>query len=56
VDELFITLAPKLAGGPGPTIVEGPPLSPEVPLSLLTLHAEAGELFLRYGVAAAPNG
>jgi len=56
VDELFLTLAPKLVGGPAPTIVEGPPLFPEMPLSLLTLHAEAGELFLRYRVATAPNG
>jgi len=52
VDELFLTLAPKLAAGPGPTIVEGPgfPADAPVALRLLSLHAQSDELYLRYAV------
>jgi riboflavin-specific deaminase-like protein len=52
VDELFLTLAPKLVGSSGPTVVEGPPFPPEapVPLDLLAVHAEGAELYLRYRV------
>jgi 2,5-diamino-6-(ribosylamino)-4(3H)-pyrimidinone 5'-phosphate reductase len=54
VDELYLTLAPKVAGGPGPTIVEGAPLPPDTTpgLQLLTLHADSDELYLRYRVAS----
>ncbi len=49
VDELFLTLAPKLAGA-GPSILEG-----ELPavqaLGLSWLLEEEGELYLRYGRA-----
>ncbi len=49
VDELFLTLAPKLAGA-GPSILEG-----ELPavqrLELSWLLEEDGELYLRYGRA-----
>ena len=57
VDELFLTLSPKLAGGE-PTsgealrILAGPALEPNVELVLLgALESESG-LFLRYGVCA----
>jgi len=52
VDELFLTLAPKLAAGPGPTIVEGAPFAPAAAprLRLLTVHADGDELYLRYRV------
>jgi riboflavin-specific deaminase-like protein len=47
VDELFLTIAPKLTGGEAPRIVEG-----EVPgvvgLELAWLLEEDGELFARY--------
>jgi riboflavin biosynthesis pyrimidine reductase len=47
VDELFLTIAPKLAGGDAPRIVEG-----ELPrveeLELAWLLEEDGELFARY--------
>jgi riboflavin biosynthesis pyrimidine reductase len=47
VDELFITIAPKLAGGFGPKLVEG--LSERVrELELAWLLEEEGELFARY--------
>jgi riboflavin-specific deaminase-like protein len=50
VDELFLTIAPKLAGGTsGPTITSGPPLSQLLGLSLLWALERDGSLFLRYG-------
>jgi 2,5-diamino-6-(ribosylamino)-4(3H)-pyrimidinone 5'-phosphate reductase len=48
-DELFLTLAPKLLGGKGLTILSGDPLPEGVWCpNLLSLHAAGGELFLRY--------
>jgi 2,5-diamino-6-(ribosylamino)-4(3H)-pyrimidinone 5'-phosphate reductase len=54
VDELFLTLAPKLVAGSAPTIVTGEPFPEDapVPLRLLTLHADGDELYLRYRVGA----
>ncbi len=47
VDELFLTVAPKLTGGDGPHILEaGPPSIVE--LELAWLLEEDGELFARY--------
>lgn len=47
VDDLFLTIAPKLSGGDAPRIVEGP--LPEVAeLELAWLLEEDGELFARY--------
>lgn len=51
VDELFLTVAPKLAGGtPEITIVSGP--SPPLPtdMDLVTCHEADGSLYLRYRV------
>lgn len=49
VDELFLTIAPKLSGGElAPHIVEGE-LPGVVGLELLWLLEEEGELFARYG-------
>jgi riboflavin-specific deaminase-like protein len=46
-DELFLTIAPKLAGGEAPRILEG--ALPEVEnLELVWLLAHDGELFTRY--------
>jgi riboflavin biosynthesis pyrimidine reductase len=48
VDELFLTIAPKLAGGGAPPrILEGE-LEDVVPLELAWLLEEDGELFARY--------
>ena len=47
VDELFLTIAPKLSGGEGPRILEGP-LPEVVGLELAWLLEEDGELFARY--------
>lgn len=47
VDELFLTIAPKLSGGEAPRILEGP-LPEIVDLKLAWLLEEDGELFARY--------
>ena len=49
VDELFVTHAPKLAGGDGPGLAVGLP-ELERPLELAWLLEEDGELFARYRV------
>ena len=47
VDDLFLTVSPKLSGGPAPRIIEGE--LPEVAaLELAWLLEEDGELFARY--------
>jgi riboflavin biosynthesis pyrimidine reductase len=52
VDELFLTLAPTIAGaGESLTIVEGHALPEAVELTLLTAHEADGHLFLRYRVS-----
>lgn len=55
-DELFLTIAPKVAGGEGPRILEGAlPDVDEVELAWL-LESES-ELFARYrGITAGPGG
>jgi riboflavin-specific deaminase-like protein len=47
VDDLFLTIAPKLAGGDVPRILEGE-LPAVAPLRLEWLLEEEGELFARY--------
>jgi riboflavin-specific deaminase-like protein len=47
VDDLFLTIAPKLAGGGAPRILEGE-LPDVAPLELTWLLEEDGELFARY--------
>jgi riboflavin biosynthesis pyrimidine reductase len=49
VDELFLTIAPKLIGGGAPHILEGA-LADVVELELLWLLEHEGELFARYRV------
>jgi riboflavin biosynthesis pyrimidine reductase len=52
VDELFLTIAPTVAGaGETLTIVEGHALPEAVDLELLTAHEADGHLFLRYRVS-----
>lgn len=64
VDELFLSLAPTLAGGDldeNPAhpealrIIAGSELSPPVELELLSALASASHLFLRYGVKSRPD-
>jgi 5-amino-6-(5-phosphoribosylamino)uracil reductase len=52
VDELFLTLAPKLVGGgPGPSITAGPELAELAGLRVRWLHERDGSLYLRYALA-----
>jgi riboflavin-specific deaminase-like protein len=57
VDELFLSLAPKLAGGDAtggsPRIVRGPELDPPVELELLAALESESNLLLRYRVRGA---
>jgi riboflavin biosynthesis pyrimidine reductase len=50
VDELFLSVAPKLAAGTGPTLVTSTPLEPPAAMGLLSVHESGGHLFLRYRV------
>jgi 5-amino-6-(5-phosphoribosylamino)uracil reductase len=53
VDELFLTLAPKLTGGGvSPTISNGPELPELAELELLWALERAGSLYLRYRVGS----
>ncbi len=62
VDELFLSVSPKLAGGeaaagqPSLRILAGPELDPPAELELLYVLESDSQLFLRYGVrASAPE-
>lgn len=50
VDELFLTLAPKLIAGDGRPITNGPVLNPPQSLKLLSVYERRGDLFLRYAI------
>lgn len=51
VDELFLSVSPKLAGGPAPlTIVEGAALPEPVDMELTWVLECTGHLFLRYAL------
>jgi riboflavin-specific deaminase-like protein len=51
VDELFLSLAPRIAGGgEAPTIVEGMPLAELLELELVWVLEAEGELFIRYRI------
>jgi len=51
IDEVFLTIAPKLLGGEDPlTVIRGPLFPTMLRLELRSLVELDGELFLRYGV------
>jgi riboflavin biosynthesis pyrimidine reductase len=51
VDELFLTIAPKLTGGgTSPAITSGPELPELQPLELVWALEHEGSLYLRYAV------
>jgi 2,5-diamino-6-(ribosylamino)-4(3H)-pyrimidinone 5'-phosphate reductase len=51
IDEVFLTIAPKLLGGEDPlTIIKGPRFPAMLRLELRSLVEREGELYLRYGV------
>jgi riboflavin-specific deaminase-like protein len=52
IDELFVTIAAKLAGGgSGPTITSGPPLAEPAKVQIRWLLEREGSLFARYEVS-----
>ncbi|CAN5219662.1 pyrimidine reductase family protein [soil metagenome] len=50
VDELFLTLAPKLAGGGAGNILSGELFGGAVEMRLLSVYEADGELYLRYAL------
>ena len=56
VDELFLAVASKLAGGAGPGVVAGGELDPPVGMELVTVLEGGGDLFLRYRIRRQPAG
>ena len=48
LDELCLTVAPRLVAGDAKRILTGPPLTPPPELTLRSLCEEDGYLFLRY--------
>ena len=58
IDEVFWTLAPKLAGGTGRTLIQGPDEATRISarMELLSLYEEQHELFARYRLLRAPDG
>jgi riboflavin biosynthesis pyrimidine reductase len=55
LDELCLTLAPRLVSGDAKRIVTGPPLTPSPELVLRSLCEEDGYLFLRYRFPGRPS-
>ena len=51
VDQLFLTVAPKLVAGQNPAITTGPELHEPAGLGLETVLERAGTLFLRYAIS-----
>jgi riboflavin-specific deaminase-like protein len=51
VDELFLSVAPKLIGGETPSAVAGNPLPSPLDYDLASVHESGGHLFLRYRLA-----
>ena len=53
VDEVFLTIAPTLAGGGGPRFLEGPLAAARLDarLDLISASEHDGELFLRYRIS-----
>lgn len=53
INELFWTLAPKVAGGgDAPNMFEGPALPSAARLKLVSIYENEGELYLRYATSA----
>lgn len=55
VDELFLTVSPKLVGGEGLRILHGPAYEEPHELRLLDVLGAGDEVFLRYAVGAGPD-
>jgi riboflavin biosynthesis pyrimidine reductase len=53
LDELCLTLSPRIVGGDGPRVMAGPPLMPPLPAPALQLLESDGFLFFRLDLRAA---
>jgi riboflavin-specific deaminase-like protein len=58
IDEIFWTIAPKVAGGHGPNLIVGDEPAGRITamLALRSLFEHQGELYARYGVLRDPDG
>lgn len=58
IDEVFWTIAPKLAGGRGRSTIDAdaPTIQIRARLDLVSLYEHGGELFARYRLQRGPNG
>jgi 5-amino-6-(5-phosphoribosylamino)uracil reductase len=56
VDELFLSIAPKLAGGPPLTVLTGAPLPEPLTATLVSLLEHDGHLFGRYALQGPLQG
>jgi 5-amino-6-(5-phosphoribosylamino)uracil reductase len=55
IDEIYLTIAPKLASGPSPlTLINGQAFEPMLRLELRSLVEREGELFVKYAVIYPP--
>ena len=52
LDDLFLTVAPLLAAGDAPAIVEGEPLAEPARMVLRDVHRAGDHAFLHYGLAS----
>lgn len=50
VDEVLVTVAPQLVGGPSARLLDGPTLAPARALEPVEVHHHDGDLLLRYRV------
>src|SRR3954451_13826470 len=56
VDELFLSIAPKLAGGPPLTVLTGDPLEAPLLTELVSLYEQGSHLFGRYRLQESLQG
>jgi riboflavin-specific deaminase-like protein len=56
IDELCLTLAPRLVGGPGPRVLAGEQMAEPLELDLVHLLEEDGFLFARLAIRPASTG
>jgi riboflavin biosynthesis pyrimidine reductase len=58
IDELFCTIAPKLAGGRGRAMIDGehPAERISARMELVSLYEHEGELYARYRLPRGDNG
>ena len=58
IDEIFWTLAPKVAGGSGRTLIQGPAPTTQIAarMEIISLYADGSELYARYRLLRGEDG